>query len=453
MRQMRSIGLVVGTLSAFLLSACGTAVTATPPPAPIDTPVPTSAAEPTAPLTLAPVNPPSAAAPTATFEPISTPLPTPTPAYRALDGSVIPDPDYLAALEAASFSTTVWETDFSLHTVDFDEIFSGGVGRDTGIAPIDDVSYATFAEGDEWLDPLEPVIALEIGSRARAYPLQILIWHEIANDTLAGIPVSVTFCPLCNSAIVFDRRFEGEVLDFGVSGNLRNSDLIMWDRQSESWWQQLTGEGIIGRHAGKQLKFIPAQIVSWQSFKKANPTGTVMSKDTGLGRSYGQNPYSGYDRVDSDPFLFFDDPDDRLSPKERVAAFTVAGIDAAFPYSVLAKERVVNYDFAAEPVVVFYELGTRSALDSFIFSISDDIGATGVFTPVVDGERLTFELVDEGEVGVIRDVETGSTWSILGNATDGPLEGKSLDRVIHQDHFWFAWAAFKPDTRIYRGAE
>ena len=366
---------------------------------------------------------------------------------------MLPDADYLAKLQAVSFSTSVWETDFSRHTVDFADIFSGGVGRDTGIAPIDNPSFETLAEGDEWLDPLEPVIALEIGSRARAYPLQILIWHEIANDDLSGVPVAVTFCPLCNSAIVFDRRFEGEVLDFGVSGNLRNSDLIMWDRQTESWWQQLTGEGIIGKHAGKQLSFIPAQIVSWTSFKEAHPDGTVLSTDTGLGRTYGQNPYSGYDRINNDPFLFFDDLDGRLSPKERIAAFTVGGIDAAFPHSILAEERVVNYDFAGEPVVVFFEPGTRSALDSFIFRLSKEIGATGVFAPFSDGQRLTFEFVADRESGTIKDVETGSTWSILGRATDGQLAGEQLERLVHQDHFWFAWAAFKPDTLIYQGAK
>jgi hypothetical protein len=449
MGRMRTTGLAAGVLSAFLLSACGTALTATPTPAPAATPTPTIA------IAIAPGPTPTTAAAEPTLAPALPP--TSTPAPRASDGSVAPDPNYLAELEAATFSTRVWETDFSLHTVAFDEIFSGGVGRDTGIAPLDDPSFETLAEGDEWLVPLEPVIALEIGNRARAYPLQILIWHEIANDILGTTPVAVTFCPLCNSAIVFDRRFQGETLDFGVSGNLRNSDLIMWDRQTESWWQQLTGEGIIGEHAGEQLTFIPAQIVSWASFKEAHPDGTVLSVETGMGRPYGQNPYSGYDRVTSDPFLFFDDPDGRLSPKERVAAFTVAGIDAAFPYSVLAEEHVVNYEFEDEPVAVFFQLGTLSALNSFYFKLSNDIGATGVFTPIVDGQRLTFSFVppgtDEGDTGSIVDNETGSTWSILGHATAGPLVGAQLPRIVHQDHFWFAWAAFKPDTRIYRGIQ
>jgi len=111
----------------------------------------------------------------------------------------------------------------------------------------------------------------------------------------------VTFCPLCNSALAFNRMLEGRVFDFGVSGNLRNSDLIMWDRQTQTWWQQLTGEGIVGELAGHQLPFIPASIISWADFKAANPDGLVLSRNTGFNRPYGSNPYSGYDRVDQPP--------------------------------------------------------------------------------------------------------------------------------------------------------
>ena len=125
-------------------------------------------------------------------------------------------------------------------------------------SPIDNPTFVEIKDADEWLEALEPVISFELNGDARAYPLQILMWHEIVNDTVGGTPVSVTFCPLCNSAIVFDRNFNDLVLTFGTSGMLRNSDLIMWDRQTETWWQQLTGEGIIGQLAGHKLTFIPA---------------------------------------------------------------------------------------------------------------------------------------------------------------------------------------------------
>ena len=364
---------------------------------------------------------------------------------------VEPDPDYEDSLLEGSFSTFFWETDFSRHTVPYGEIISGGVGRD-GIPPIDAPNFDSTAEADEWLEPLEPVILLEVGGKAKAYPLQILTWHEIVNDEISGVPVSVTFCPLCNSAVVFDRRLDDVVYDFGVAGNLRNSDLIMWDRQTQSWWQQLTGEGIAGINAGKQLAFIPAPIVSWANFRDTHPDGRVLSRETGFNRSYGFNPYSGYDRVDNPPFLFLGEDDGRLLPKERVVAFVVNGVDAAFPFRVIEQERAVNYEVGGREVAVFFERGTLSALDRRVIADSQDVGSTGVFVPSAGDQNLTFTLVGTAEDGVIRDDQTGSTWNVLGRATNGPLAGTQLERIVHQEHFWFAWAAFKPDTLIYRGA-
>ncbi|MGB6850975.1 MAG: DUF3179 domain-containing (seleno)protein, partial [Thermoanaerobaculia bacterium] len=156
-----------------------------------------------------------------------------------------PDPDFGEELRQSRISTSGWKTDFSRHDLPFSEILSGGVPRD-GIPPLDKPEFATVDEAGRWLEDQEPVISFEINGEAKAYPLQILTWHEIVNDVVGGVPVAVTFCPLCNSAIVFDRRLGGVLYDFGVSGNLRSSDLIMWDRQTHSWWQQLTGEAIVG---------------------------------------------------------------------------------------------------------------------------------------------------------------------------------------------------------------
>ena len=294
---------------------------------------------------------------------------------------------------------------------------------------------------------MEPVISFEVDGDARAYPLQILTWHEIVNDVVGGVPVTVTFCPLCNSAIVFDRRLEGVVYDFGVSGNLRNSDPIMWDRQTESWWQQFTGEGIVGVLAGKKLTLLPSSIISWEDFKAANPEGKVLSRDTGFRRNYGQNPYAGYDRVDNPPFLFEGDLDGRLLPKERVAAVTIGDVDAAFPFLLQDKERVVNYTVNGQELVVFFKPGTTSALDGSLIETSKDVGATGVFDLNLDGQKLTFR----PQGGDFVDNETGSVWNILGEATEGPLTGKRLTPIVHGNHFWFAWGAFKPDTKIYQG--
>ena len=192
------------------------------------------------------------------------------------DAPVAPDPNFREELSEARISTRGWTTDFSLHSVPYSESISGGPPRD-GIPPIDNPKFTTFEDADTWLGGQEPVIALELNGDARACPLQILTWHEIVNDVVGGVPVAVTFCPLCNSAIVFDRRLDGVIYDFGTSGKLRNSDLIMWDRQTESWWQQFIGEAIVGEFTGKQLTFIPASIISWEDFKAANPEGTVLS--------------------------------------------------------------------------------------------------------------------------------------------------------------------------------
>jgi len=360
---------------------------------------------------------------------------------------VAPDPNFQEKLKRAGISTRGWETDFSRHSVPFDEIFSGGVPRD-GIPPLDDPKFTTPEQADQWLGDAEPVISFEINGDARAYPLQILTWHEVVNDVVGSVPVVATFCPLCNSAIVFDRTLDGVVHDFGVSGKLRNSDLIMWDRQTESWWQQFTGEAIVGELTGTKLTLLPASIISWVDFKAANPQGQVLSRDTGFNRPYGQNPYVGYDRADSPPFLFQGELDGRLQPKERVAAVTIGDEDAAFPFSILQKERVVHYTVGGQDLVVFFKPGTRSALDGLLIGDSAEVGATGVFDVNLEGQTLTFRADGDNFV----DDETGSFWTILGQATQGPLAGKKLTPIVHANHFWFSWGAFKPDTKIYQGA-
>ncbi|MBT97530.1 MAG: hypothetical protein CL902_02745 [Dehalococcoidia bacterium] len=333
-------------------------------------------------------------------------------------GLVEQDHDYESAMATARFSRSGWKTDWSYHTVPYSDFLSGGPPRD-GIPALDNPTFVTTEEADGWLSEKEPVISFEMNGVQRAYPLQILMWHEVVNDEVGGVPVTATFCPLCNSAIVFERTVNDMVLDFGSSGNLRNSDLVMWDRQTESWWQQLTGEAIIGRLAGTKLNFLAAPIVSWSDFKTLQPDGMVLSKDTGFNRRYGSNPYVGYDSVDNPPFLFTGELDGRLQPKERVAAITVDGVDAAFPYSVLAQEGVINY--------------LVNGID------------VAVFDATLDGRSLSFTSTDNS----FTDAETNSTWNILGQATDGPLVGEQLSKIVHGDHFWFAWAAFKPDTLIY----
>lgn len=345
------------------------------------------------------------------------------------------------------FSTGNWRTDFSASSVPFADIVSGGPPKD-GIPAIDAPRFESIADARTWTDGLSPVIALEVDGEAKAYPMGILTWHEIVNDTIGTTPVVVTFCPLCNTALAFERTVDGEVLDFGTTGNLYFSNLIMYDRQSESWWQQATGEGIVGERLGTQLEFLPAQIISLDDFEATYPEGTVLSRDTGFSRSYGRNPYPGYDRADESPFLFFGTADGRIAPKERVATVGEGAQAIAFAYPELSAVGVASETVDGEPIVVFWAPGTRSALDSSAIDEGEDVGTSGVYRPVADGRGLTFERL--GPPGTaITDRETGSTWSITGAATDGPLAGTQLERVVSADHLWFSWAAFNPETRIW----
>ncbi len=357
--------------------------------------------------------------------------------------TILTDDDRPSRLRAA---TSAWNTDWNRHTVDYNELLSGGPPRD-GIPSIDEPQFIGPNEAGAWLAENEPVIALEIDGEARAYPLQILTWHEIVNDVVGDVPVAVTFCPLCNSAITFDRRFEGQVFEFGTSGLLRNSDLVMYDRTTESLWQQFTGEGIVGELAGETLAFLPSSIVSFNDFQEAHPGGLVLSRDTGFSRRYGQNPYVGYDTIGSSPFLFRGEIDGRLAAMERVVTVSLddLALDVAYPLSVLSEVGVINDSQRGQDLVVFHASGTTSALGAQVIAAAEDVGATGVFDPNLDGQTLTFR----SDGGSILDEETGSTWNILGQAIDGPMAGSQLTPIVHADHFWFSWAAFKPDTVIY----
>ncbi len=332
------------------------------------------------------------------------------------------------------------ETNFCLHSVDYGEIISGGPPPD-GIPPIDNPNFDPLAVGDEWLEDVQPVIALEIDGDARAYPLAILTRHEIVNDEVGGMPVAVTFCPLCNAGLVFDRTVDGEVLRFGVSGNLRNSDLIMWDNKTLSWWQQFTGEAIVGEKTGTQLEFVPAQMVSWGDFKAAFPEGQVLSTN---GRSYGQNPYTGYDSS-TQPFLYLGTPDPRLPALERVLGYSTEGTAVAYPLPEIAEAGVIEDTVDGQDVVIFYAPGQVSALDQGVIANSKEVGSATLYKPEVDGQTLTFSYDD----GVITDNETGSTWNIFGQATSGELEGSELEPLLSRVDFWFAWAAFQPETTVY----
>ena len=223
------------------------------------------------------------------------------------------------AIMPAAASPEAWKaegwnrTDFSRTSVPWSDILSGGPPKD-GIPAIDNPKFEVVPSTD--LAPNEPVIGLDIGGDARAYPLRVLIWHEIVNDTVGGKPVTVTYCPLCNSAIVFARSVNDRALDFGTTGKLRHSDLVMYDRQTESWWQQFTGEAIIGEMLGTVLALVPARLESFADFTARHPQGKVLVPSNPGLRDYGRNPYAGYDSS-TKPFLYAGDLPDVIDPMAR----------------------------------------------------------------------------------------------------------------------------------------
>ena len=381
---------------------------------------------------------PTLAATAVESKPSSIPAPIQSPATT---------PTLLPNESPPSGATSQFKTDFSKHSVPYSEILSGGPPKD-GIPAIDQPRFVSVAEGDAWLKPVEPVILLQIGDDARAYPIQIFMWHEIVNDTVDGVPVVVTFCPLCNTAIAFERTAAGgQVLDFGTTGRVRYSNLIMYDRQTESWWQQATGEAIAGELTGTQLVFRPASIIAWGDFKAAHPDGTVLSRDTGFDRPYGENPYLGYDDVNNPPFLYRGpETPGVLPPVARVLTIDLNGAAVSYPYDVLKEVGVVNDTVGGTDVVVLWAAGTASALDAGTVAGGRDVGTANAFARNLDGQTLTFAL----DVSRIVDKETGSEWNVLGQALSGKLAGKQLTPVVAVNHFWFSWAAFKPQTRIYQ---
>ena len=355
------------------------------------------------------------------------------PRTKEVDDSVLP-----------TYISRYWpNTDFSKHSVSYNEIIAGTEAK-IGIPAIDDPVFHPVSEAPNYMVEDEAVLAVEIDGDARAYPLAMLIFHEIVNDTVGEVPIVVTYCPLCNSAVVFRREVDGRPLDFGVSGNLRLSDLLMYDRQTESWWQQITGEAVVGEMTGTILEFLPASLVSWGEFSSSYPEGLLLSRETRYDFPYGQYAYYGYDAPESWPVLLKTLPDLRLPSMERVVAFTVDGQGIAYPLSYVAKMGVLHDSIGGLDFVIFHAGRRQSAYPAGNGEERRVIGSTGVFDASLDGRRLSFSLRD----GRITDDETGSTWNILGRAVEGPLAGSELTPIVHGNHFWFAWAAHTPDTLI-----
>jgi len=264
-------------------------------------------------------------------------------------------------------------TDFTKCTAPIEEVRSGGPGKD-GIRSIENPNFQPVSEPE--LADSEPVITVSINGDTRTYPLQILIWHEIVNDVVGDVPIAVTYCPLCNASIVFDRRLYGQTLEFGTTGNLRRSDLVMYDRQTESWFQQYDGTGLFGVLAGAVLKIVPARLESVAELRARGADSLIMQTSKGFLRPYGANPYIGYDSS-AFPFLFDGEVPAGITPLEYV----VIADDKAWALDSLRQQSSIRSD----DILLTWKPGRASALDSRKIADGRDLGVVTVTREKSDG--------------------------------------------------------------------
>ncbi|MEQ8716760.1 MAG: DUF3179 domain-containing protein [Acidimicrobiales bacterium] len=349
-----------------------------------------------------------------------------------------------------------WETDWARATIDTATLAVGIPRPDprdvVGGGVIDVPKFESVAAATQWLEPVEPGALVQLDGEARFYPLSILTRHEVVNDRFGDVPVAVTYCPLCNTALSFDRRVDGEVLRFGTSGLLRNSDLVMWDDVTESLWQQVTGEGIVGELAGTDLVPVSTAIVSFGQFAADFGDGLSLSRDTGVGSNYGANPYQGYSQRASPigGFIDVDTIDPRFPALERVVGVDLdTGEAKAYPFSVITVEQVVNDTLGDTPVAVFWGGDTADALSAGAVADGDQIGTGIAFDRRLGDRVLTF--TPNGD-GTFTDDQTGSVWTLTGLAVSGDLEGQRLVTVTHRNEFWFTWDAFFGDAEVYEAS-
>ncbi|CCN36404.1 conserved hypothetical protein [Vibrio nigripulchritudo SFn27] len=290
-------------------------------------------------------------------------------------------------IQANAYSLNGFE--LSDATIETSEILHGGPPRD-GIPSIDEPNFIAASKVD-YLQNDDIVLGVEIDGVARAYPTRILVWHEIVNDQIKGTPFAVTYCPLCGTGMVFDARVNGKARSFGVSGLLYRSDVLMYDRETESLWTQLGLTSVSGKEAGTRLKWMPSQHMTWKAWKERNPNGEVLSLDTGFHRDYFGQAYARYFASDT-PMFPVPNTRDELSQKEWVVGVIVDGKAKAYPISELES----NPEF------------------------SDTLG----------GKKLEVRYQKNARHPVVKD-----------------SNGNLIPSVMV---FWFAWQAFYPETELYQ---
>lgn len=310
-----------------------------------------------------------------------------------------------------------------------DEVAVGCSYKDC-IPTIYEPTFGSAEEADKWLDATDRVIGVNYRNTIKAYPLKILNYHEVVNDQAGDEPILITYCPLCASAVGFKRTFNGDTLTFGTSGLLHHSNLVLFDHETESFWDQITGKGIAGPHTADRLDRIPLDVVRWDDWKKAHPDTLVLEQKTGPGApDYHSYPYGDYRTTGS---VYFDTAvsDDRLTPKTEVIGVSASGESAAYPQRILESRSIVNDRLGVTPIVIVRHPAS---------------GRIRAFERRVEDETLTFRWEDDHLI----DLETRSEWRLSGDAVRGPYRGTQLESLPATPSFWFAWAAYHPDTTVF----
>jgi hypothetical protein len=307
------------------------------------------------------------------------------------------DGDYSSLSAVVDEGAEVIENSEQKYIVDPSKIRSGGppkggIGVDKGIPALDErnIKYVSVSDADSWIDDDELVLVLEHNGVKRVYPLQIMVWHEIANDVVGGDPIAVTYCPLCGSGIAYFRVIDGEPVKLGTSGKLFNSNLVMYDDKTDTYWQQIDGNAIVGELTGMEFQELSVDTVVWRDWKEKHGDSEVLSQDTGMNRNYGRDPYGNYYE---DSFFIFEPErkDDRVHPKTIVFGIEVRGESAAYRESDLIEKG----------------------------EIEDTVGGVDIRVERFDDGRVRMERVDTGE------------------------------EIVKERDMWFAWYAFHPETTLY----
>jgi len=335
-------------------------------------------------------------------------------------------PELSSASVEFTQSSRIMTTDGLKHIVPLDKIKGGGPPQD-GIPSIDEPEFTSVSEA-EFMSENDIVIGLKINGDTKAYPLFIMVWHEIVNDNVGGVPIAVTYCPLCFTNQVFERILDGQQVEFGTSGKLYNSNLVMYDRLTNSYWSQALGMAITGEYTGSSLKKIPFDIMTWKDWTNLYPETLVMTTSTGHVRAYGVDPYGDYY---TDPRILFpvDYEDDRMPPKETILGFHQDGNFKAYKQNDLESTVLLNDNVG----------------DTSLLLISFYSGNARAFDRTLNDRVLEFEFVN----GQIIDSDSKSIWNYDGQAISGKLTGEKLDRLSFDPGFWFEWVAFHPTTLVF----